>query len=154
MTKMTTLLVGSSFRMGGQQLLSGLPSGQKLWLVKEPDNVYDSNAIKVMLSVVDIEKEFVEELNGRLAGTGLRIEDLGNEWQHVGYVAKTGGKPLQGLELPGNEEFLAEMEGEEPRRGELSFNANGKPLVSLMEAEALRDYEEDEEDEDYENYEE
>ena len=47
MYKVFTKLVGNLFVPGGQELLKDLKSGQQLDLVRESDNQYDKNAIRV-----------------------------------------------------------------------------------------------------------
>ena len=45
--KFNSKIVGSTFIPGGQEALKALSIGQPLFLVREPDNEYDPNAIAV-----------------------------------------------------------------------------------------------------------
>ncbi len=125
-------LVGSHFRRAGDLILENLPSGTSLILDPEPDNPYDSNAIKVMLSPTNI--KLSEEDCERLPNFGITIEEIveTEELFHLGYIAKSGGKPADGL--PGNVEVLDLMAGCPTYQSVLAFSPEGKPLVKISES--------------------
>ena len=77
MKQFITQIVGTNFRGADVvMLLRGLPPGTQLTLVREPDNQYDSNAIKVMYDGTSPIKE--ERVPTR----------------HLGYVPKTDNEAL------------------------------------------------------------
>lgn len=47
MAKMMTLVVGSRFHNGALQALLKLAKGEELWLVREPNNAHDKNAVAI-----------------------------------------------------------------------------------------------------------
>jgi len=83
----STLIVGAKFRPPALALLETLPMGTKLTVQREPTNVYDSNAIMVLVQTVDMQPS--EALAERLPGFGFGIERLfaENEW-HLGYIPR------------------------------------------------------------------
>ncbi len=134
---LTSLLVGAHFRPPAKQVLACLPSGASLILVPEPENPYDPGALRVE---VDVASEVPESQHGlldeSLQGTGFDIRELldSEEALQIGYVAKSGGKPLlkAGLTV-GNAEFLEAMfdlSGNECK-ATLSFGPDGSPRVML-----------------------
>jgi len=73
-------------------LSATLPLGQALWLVPEPTNEHDPNAIRVMLRGAKLDARAIEELReqaAHLEGYGFTPEDITeNDW-HLGYIPKT-----------------------------------------------------------------
>ena len=97
MTILISLLVGAHFRPPAKQLLTALPAGQSLLLIPEPDNPYDSNAVKVAVvpETIDIDNAII---NSALEGTGSVIEDFSPvEPLHLGYLPT---KLPKGFEAP------------------------------------------------------
>lgn len=136
-----SLLVGMHFRPPAKWLLASLPAGTPLELRREPDNRYDEKAIAVFLASSSIPASQHETLGEALTGTGETLESVLDqpEWM-LGYVAATGGKPLSGTDLAGNAEFGEAMKEGEGGTAELSFDAQGRPILTLLG--------EDDEDED------
>lgn len=146
--ELMSLLVGAHFRPPAKQLLAQVPAGLPLRFHPEWGNPYDSCAIKVKLRVVDVPTSFDTSIEEALQGTGwswadlregiVDEEDFESDYIFLGYVAKTGGKPLQkdGRDLPGNLDFKLAL-GEPELAwaglplGKLSFGPNGEPQVIL-----------------------
>lgn len=130
MTKIfTSLLVGGHFRPPAKQVLSILSSGVELDLEPEPENPYDAGAIRVMLRPALIPESQESALDEALQGTGCDAQDmLHGPPLHLGYVAKTGGKPLVGTDFQGNVE-IGEAMADASHRARLGFSGDGKPLV-------------------------
>lgn len=80
--RLYTKVVGVSFD-GRQKVLSRLLHYSKtqilIYLEREPDNVYDSNAIKVMAEVFSKGKAAIGYLNSQLAKALAPIMDSGSE---------------------------------------------------------------------------
>ena len=132
MRTLQTLLVGSHFRPPAKQLLACAPSGIELTLVPEYDNPYDENAIKAMLDPSLIPESQFDTLRESLDGTGFELEELlDGEAVQVGYVAKSGGKPLAGTNFAGNVEFREVVDSQEDYQATLGFAPDGKPMVIL-----------------------
>lgn len=125
MPHLTSLLVGMHFRPPAKQILSGLPPGTQLTLVLQDDNPYDDQAIAVMLEALP--GDFPDAV---LNGTGFDRVDL--DWPlHLGFVAASGGKPLQKAGLAvGNREFR-QARSAWPAEGTLRFGGDGEPLVEM-----------------------
>lgn len=131
MSNIKGLLVGMHFRPPAKQLLASLPTGTLLTLEPEPENPYDEKAIKVLLDASQIPESQHETLRLTLDGTGHDLESVleQGKWQ-LGYVAASDGKPLRGTDLQGTLEF-AEPVSRGQRTVELSFDAQGRPIISL-----------------------
>ncbi len=146
--ELMSLLVGAHFRPPAKQLLVQVPAGLPLFFEPEWDNPYDSCAIKVKLRIADVPAAFDASLEEALQGTGWSWTDLregivdeeGIESDSIflGYVAKSGGKPLlkDGRGLPGNQDFKAalgepELAWSGVPLGRLSFGPSGEPQVIL-----------------------
>lgn len=145
----TSLIVGSHFRPPAKQLLAAAAAGTALTLQPEAENPYDEWAIKVFLDPAAIPANLHEELSGTLEGTGMDLDEvLNNGSIFIGYVAKTGGKPLAGTGYVGNQDFYETLTGTEP--GELpasvtdlvmdwddvpscrlGFSPEGKPTITM-----------------------
>jgi hypothetical protein len=94
-------LAGAYFRPPAKQVLAALPAGAKLRLEPEPDNPYDPGAVKVLVGMEEVPAEQDSELDVALAGVGTDVGTLRAAEQEIflGYVAKTGGKPLAKAQL-------------------------------------------------------
>lgn len=144
-TIMTTLLVGAYHRKPAKQVLSAVPAGLPLILQPEWDNPYDPLAVKVWLQWQDVPERFDEKITAALQGTGIELSDLREAPRdddlppaiHLGYLAKTGGKPLAGSTYPGNAEILKILGVENAADwagkpiGRLAFNNKGEPLIHI-----------------------
>lgn len=146
--ELKTLLVGAHFRPPAKQLLAAVPPGLPLYFEPEWDNPYDSSAIKVKIRIDDVPKEFDDSISEALLGTGWEWHALRGfapddegfiaDSIFLGYVAKSGGKPLlkDGRGLPGNQAFkdalgVPEQVWSGRPIGRLSFGPNGEPQVIL-----------------------
>lgn len=139
MTTFTAPIVGQFHRPPAKTILEYLPSGAELLLIPEPENEYDSNAIKVLIADDAIlNSPAVETMSANLPLQGFTLEQVLSECPiQLGYVAKTGGNPLakaqereRGLKLVGNAEVLDLMKDPD-YRATLVFGPSGAPLVSI-----------------------
>lgn len=132
---MTTLLVGAHFRPPARQVIECLPSGLQLDLEPEPENPYDPGAVRVMLAPGEIPASSHSLIDEAIQGTGTDLADLlSGPPLRLGYLAKTGGKPLagaldfEGHSYVGNVEILEAMT-DANHQARLGFAGDGKPLV-------------------------
>lgn len=138
-TTITGLLVGMHFRPPAKLILETLKSGTPLQLVAEPDNEYDSNAIRVYVNLGEVPESQHARLEQELPGFGWDIETF---WQRaetgealmLGYIAASKNKALrEDPSLVSNEAFLGAQElipwSECSIR--LGFAPNGSALVIL-----------------------
>jgi hypothetical protein len=96
-----TLLVGQHFHPPAKIVLACLTAGTAVRLEPDPQNPYDSEAIKVILAFDQIDRAGIAELRDReeeLIGFGSSYETLTDggpaaEMQ-LGHVAASTGKPL------------------------------------------------------------
>lgn len=138
MTKtLTSLLVGSHFNPPAKTLLAHLPARCPLTLEPDPENPYDPEAIKVMLSPEAVPESQYEALAAALPLQGCTIEQLmSGGLVQLGHVARSGGKPLLqaeaklGQRFAGNAEF-ADWIKDPLHEAVLGFAADGSPLVHL-----------------------
>lgn len=92
-----SLLVGAHFRPPAKQVLAHLPAGTELVLQREPENPYDSGAIKVL---VDLKYELPEGQRGSLdvalLGTGTDLVELlaAEEPLQLGFIIAPTNKKL------------------------------------------------------------
>jgi len=104
-------IVGQRFRPPASELLNMLPGGHPIELEREPDNLYDPNAVKVLIPLSDFAHEALGEI----------YKDEQEGWQprafpfHVGYVPKELAKML----VEG---------GEFQTKGYLAFDMSGRPV--------------------------
>lgn len=136
MPTLTTLLVGSHFRPPAKVILENIPAGTPLSFEPEPENPYDSAAVKVLLTPTDIPERCHERLGAAMEGFGADLaEVLEGPPVFLGYVAKSGGKPLQGTDYVGNQEIgtaLADFgETWTDLTGTLGFSPTGAPTVEI-----------------------
>ena len=94
-----TLLVGSHFCPPAKAVLKHLMNGAKVSFVKDPNNPYDENAIKVMIEPRQMfnGEEYVvydESYIVDFAAYGEDIDEvLQRETLMLGHIAASGGKP-------------------------------------------------------------
>lgn len=141
MTKLLCLLVGMHFRPPAKAILQHLPTGAKVRLEAEPGNQYDPNAIRVLFNGDDLPAaDDIDQRNAREAdflSQGFSEEEIRQapeEWQ-LGYIAKSGGKPLAGKPWVGNVEVLRDIHREagdfKEHTASLLFGPAGEPLVAI-----------------------
>lgn len=113
-------IVGCHFRPPAKDLLQVMATGTPLMLVREPENPYDPNAIKVMVATTDIDEAWADDLRPMLASRGLDWSDLQAEpeW-HLGYIPRTEAEVLA---------VSFDAHGE-PVHATLAFDMTGKPAV-------------------------
>jgi len=113
-------------------------------LVPEPENPYDPGALRVEVdlaaALAGADPEAQQSLADALQPFGLEIEDLAAAPVHIGYVPRSGGKPLLkaqeaaagwGLELAGNVE-VSEALGQAPNAATtLLIGPDGRALVVI-----------------------
>ena len=122
-------LVGSYFCRASDLILDILPTSTPLILTPEPENPYDEQAIKVLLASENL--RLPPNADEELAEYGSSIHDLMEMGEiHLGYIAKSGGKPADGL--PGNVEVLELMATSPNYTAELAFTPEGKALVKVQ----------------------
>lgn len=128
-----TLLVGAHFRPPAKLVLAHLPAATSLVLIPEPDNPYDEKAIRVLARTQDIPESEHAELEAELPASGSSLDELlGQDEIWLGYVAASGGKPLQARpDLVGNSEVLAALT-QPDARATLQFGVQGEPLVQVV----------------------
>lgn len=140
--KLSIPLVGMHFRPPAAQVLAALPLGTTVYLVREPSNERDPNAVKVVADVQnsDVKTHVLEAL---LAGTQFTVNEVMGQPVWLGYLAMTGGKPAAGG--PGNVEALMLMSAAETKMklevdveahwkrysGKLSCLPDGRPSVDM-----------------------
>ncbi len=128
MSQVTAPLVGMHFRPPAKAILQCLPSACPLLVVPEPTNAYDSNALQVFVRSADIPASQHEELASASMFFGHSLEDiLAQERWHLGYIKATEALHI----APRIQSLFSHEEGEIAVKVSLSFDATGKPLVSL-----------------------
>lgn len=117
----TLALVGAKFRPPAAGLLAVLPAHAALALRREPSNLYDPNAIQVLVTRETLALVNVDRLAEACSGYGITLEDLAStpEW-HLGYVPRSEAEHLAPLMDRASASEL---------RGELTFSASGSAQV-------------------------
>ena len=112
-------IVGSHYHPPAKAILDSIPPGTQLILQPEPENSYDSNAIKVIIASKDIPENSHLFLSDQLMAYGLEIEDILNQeiW-HLGYLPRA---VAQNLTIDKNTIVY----------GIFSIDHNGRYLVSI-----------------------
>lgn len=95
--KHTAALVGSNFYPPARRLVSELSHGQKVFLVREPNNKFDTNAIGVYLKLGHIEAK-----NGS-AAMWSKLLDAANLALYEANTSGTGAAISIDAELPDGE---------------------------------------------------
>jgi hypothetical protein len=110
-------IVGAKHRPPAQGILNNLGLDQALWLIPEPDNAFDANAIKVVVNTAEIPQESLDQMAPDLEGYGSDISEImASPQHHLGYIP---ARLAQAFKLDG------------PVEGTLSFDAKGWPQVSV-----------------------
>lgn len=111
-------ILGAHFRPPAKLIFEYLASDTVLLLEPEPDNPYDANAIKVLLSSSDLpsDPEFIDNLQS----FGHDIEELRSRGTiHLAYIERN---------RTGDFQDVAQVM--------LSFGAKGQPMATPVEPEA------------------
>lgn len=132
MTIVKTLLVGMFSHPPATLLLQNIPGGAELILIPEPENPYDSGAIRVEVRTGFIPESRYGELETLLPGSGLTLEELLERpsWM-LGHVAANGGKPLAKAGLTQGNKEIGEMMSSGPCTAKLFFWPDGKPGLEV-----------------------
>ncbi len=141
-------IVWAFARQGGKVVLAHLGVGTELVLVPEPENPYDPDAIRIevdlCLAWCDAPGALLGSLDEALADCGLeRAELVAQEGRHhLGYIPRTGGKPLEkaraaegalGYELSGNAEFQHVLQARgEPAQVVLELSPSATAIVKAV----------------------
>lgn len=117
---MLLAIVGAHFRPPAKDLLQVMATGTPLTLIREPENPYDANAIKVMVATTAIPAAWAEDLAPLLTARGLDWDDIQAEpeW-HLGYIPRGEAEVLAAA-------FDAHSA---PVPATLAFDLTGKPAV-------------------------
>lgn len=106
------LLMGAHFRPPAKLILEHLQGGTELYLLPEPTNPYDENAIKVCLATENLPTS--ADFSDALAGFGHSLESLhGEAFLHLGYIEKGRTADYKNISIV-----------------YLGWNSLGKPTVS------------------------
>ena len=114
-------IVGQHFRPPASELLNMLPGSHPIELEAEPTNIYDPNAVKVVIP----QSEFADAALHEIYKEGAE-----DNWQaptfpfHVGYIPKELAK------------MLVES-GDFPTKGYLAFDMQGRPTFEPNPAEPV-----------------
>lgn len=112
----THLIVGAHFRPPAKAILQILPSGCPLYIVPEPTNEFDPNALKVEVMTSDLPTGIDADLTSLAAGFGFDAAMIRErERWHLGYIPRKGAEHIK----------LASK-----TLGALTFSSDGKPSVS------------------------
>lgn len=125
MTPNSYPIVGAHFRPPAKAILQVLPQGAALVLRREPENIYDFNAIQVIVPTSSIPDDQMSTLDILALGYGSGIDIIMQEpeW-HVGYIPRTRAIILAPLwDAVGRVECAAT----------LGFNAKGETRAQLDE---------------------
>jgi hypothetical protein len=137
-------IVGAFYRPPAKTILSLLSAGHELILDPEPDNPYDSDAIKigVKLNSIMVPESDVERIRDELMRYGCTWEDLQKDEfgelvedpiLHLGYVPRSGAKTakIDGEPSLGNKE-IGQIIGQPDWRATLTFSPMGQVLVQIV----------------------
>jgi hypothetical protein len=122
-----SLLVGAHFRPPAKQILAHLPAGAELILQREPENPYDSGAIRVLVDVaLAVPESQLASLDEALTGTGADLQEIMAEPVQLGFIiAPTNKKLGQWASNIAVGEFMDRGDC----RAKLGFTPEGKPTV-------------------------
>ena len=126
-------IVGMHSRPPAKLVLSALPAGAGLRLEPEPENPYDELAVRVMARPRDMVMEAAEVLDWAASGhelAELLAREGEEEWIHLGYVARNGGKAQ--VEVGNEQVHGAASMLDLPVHAlaaTLTFDVAGKPMV-------------------------
>lgn len=85
----TLPIVGAFYRPPAKVVLQSLAVGTPMFLMAEPENQYDPNAIAVWMNTSDIPQASQDELEGALPQFGFTLAQvLEMEQIHLGYIPK------------------------------------------------------------------
>lgn len=89
-------IVGAHFRPPAKVILHNLPIGTELFLIPEPTNEFDPNAIAVHWDPNSLPEEYREDMDNALINAASSMEDLLlQETIHLGYIPKVEAANIQ-----------------------------------------------------------
>ena len=121
----TLPIVGSFYRPPAKILIDALPIGTPLFIMAEPDNQYDPNAVAVWLETRNIPETSYAALEEALPAFGFDLDTvLSQDQWHLGYIPKDFAAQLRASEtvMPNT-----------PVDVEFATAANGSPRVRFPE---------------------
>jgi hypothetical protein len=99
----TMPIVGAFYRPPAAKLIEALPIGTPLFLLAEPDNQHDPNAIAVWLESHNIPESSHGQLDEVLPNFGSSLEIiLAQDQWHLGYIPKELAKLLRQQDIVGD----------------------------------------------------
>jgi len=136
-------IVGAFYRPPAKIILGLLSAGHELVLDPEPDNPYDSDAIKVgvKLNSIMIPESDVDRIRDELMRYGCTWEDLQKDdfgeliedpILHLGYIPRSGAKTakIDGEPSLGNKE-IGSIITQPDWKATLTFSPAGQVLVQI-----------------------
>jgi hypothetical protein len=137
-------IVGAYFRPPAKVIMRIMDAGHELVLEPEPENPYDSDAIKVgvRLNTIHVAESDFPDVEEELMRYGATWEDLKkDEWgelvedpvMHLGYVPRSGAKTakIDGDPSLGNKEIMNVIR-QPDWKATLTFSPAGQPLVQIV----------------------
>jgi HIRAN domain len=119
-------IVGAHFHPPAKAMLSLMPAGASLWLERQPDNQYDSNAVAVFCAPDAVPSHAHGHLAILIAGHGMELaEYLSAESYHLGFIPRTEAEHV----APKLDALLCSQTAMFGFEAELCFLADGKPAV-------------------------
>lgn len=125
MSRNTLPIVGMYYRPPAKALIAALPIGTRLYLIAEPENQYDKNAIAVYIHSSDIPVGSHATLEKTLPPFGYDLgRVLTQEAWHLGYIPKNFAAELRSS---------GAIEPDLPYEVAFSTSAAGEPRVRREE---------------------
>lgn len=130
-------LVGMRFNPPAEIIVGNVPRGTVLVIQPEPENPWDSAALKVLLDLRSLSVQVLtEHLAPALAERGSDIHEIMHqegEFFTLGHVGATGRGPCLKAGLPGNLEAKQAMDSMAAPKVTLAFMPSGLPVVHIEE---------------------
>jgi hypothetical protein len=122
----TTLpIVGAFYRPPAKTLLAALAIGTPLFLMAEPTNEFDANAVAVFLESQNIPEAAHEMLSQELPNFGFDLDTILSQDQwHLGYIPKQFASALRASET---------IMPNAPFDVEFAISGDGSPRVRFAE---------------------
>jgi HIRAN domain len=126
MSTNTLPIVGMFYRPPAKALIDALTIGTPLFLLAEPDNQYDPNAVAVYLESHNIPENAIDALEESLPSFGFSWDSIiaQDQW-HLGYIPKDFAAQLRASET---------VVPNKPVDVTFAVNASGAPRVRFAEA--------------------
>jgi hypothetical protein len=122
----TLPIVGAFYRPPAKALIDVLPVGTPLYMIAEPDNQYDPNAIAIWLETENLPDAAQERLVELLPAYGLDLDTvMAQEAWHLGYVPREMAAKIKAAGM---------IDESAPYEVTFSTSASGAPRVRSIEA--------------------